>query len=82
MKCIPPKPHFYIEKLGFAGVHLMFLFLIQNIYVHYGYKTYIMGTASNVPTMYVFIKNIKSIKIFLVKFSIFTAEKNLYIAWV
>ena len=37
MKCIYPcKPHFYIEKLGFAGVYLIFLFLIQNI--HCGYS--------------------------------------------
>ena len=39
-----------------------------------------------VPTMFVFIfvlsKNIKNIKIFMVEFSIFTAEKkSLYIAW-
>ena len=27
----PLKPHFYIEKLGFAGVYLIFLFLLQNI---------------------------------------------------
>ena len=26
-----PQPHFYIDKLGFAGVYLFFLFLIQNI---------------------------------------------------
>ena len=27
----PLKPHFYIEKRGFAGVYLLFLFLLQNI---------------------------------------------------
>ena len=27
----PCKPHFYIVKLGFAGVYLFFLFLLQNI---------------------------------------------------
>ena len=27
----PLKPHFYIEKLGFAGINLLFLFLTQNI---------------------------------------------------
>ena len=32
----PLKPQFYIEKLGFAGVYLIFLFLIQNI--HCGYS--------------------------------------------
>ena len=32
VKCLPPiKPHFYIAKLGFAGVYLFFLFLLQNI---------------------------------------------------
>ena len=28
---IPLIPHFYIEKLGYAGVYLVFLFLFQNI---------------------------------------------------
>ena len=32
VQCIPPEPIFYIEKLGFAGVYLTFLFLIQNIH--------------------------------------------------
>ena len=32
----PLKPHFYIAKLGYAGVYLIFLFLIQNI--HCGYS--------------------------------------------
>ena len=27
----PLKPHFYIEKLGFVGVYLFFLLLLQNI---------------------------------------------------
>ena len=27
----PPEPHFYIEKLGYVGVYLFFLFLLQNI---------------------------------------------------
>ena len=27
----PLKPHFYVEKLGYAGVHIFFLFLLQNI---------------------------------------------------
>ena len=28
---LPLIPHFYIAKLGFAGVYLFFLFLLQNI---------------------------------------------------
>ena len=27
----PLEPHFYIAKLGFAGVYIFFLFLLQNI---------------------------------------------------
>ena len=27
--CIPLIPHFYIVKLGYAGVYLFFLFLLQ-----------------------------------------------------
>ena len=27
----PLEPHFYVVKLGFAGVYLFFLFLLQNI---------------------------------------------------
>ena len=27
----PPEPHFYIAKLGYAGVYIFFLFLLQNI---------------------------------------------------
>ena len=30
-KVYPLKPHIYIEKLGYAGVYLFFLFLLQNI---------------------------------------------------
>ena len=29
----PLKPHFYIVKLGYAGIYLFFLFLLQNINV-------------------------------------------------
>ena len=31
VKSIPLEPHFYIEKLGYAGVYLFYLFLLQNI---------------------------------------------------
>ena len=27
----PLEPHFYIAKLGYAGVYIFFLFLLQNI---------------------------------------------------
>ena len=31
VRCIPLEPHFYIAKLGYRGVYLFFLFLLQNI---------------------------------------------------
>ena len=32
----PLKPHFYIVKLGFTGVYIIFFFLLKNI--DYGYS--------------------------------------------
>ena len=32
----PLKPHFYIEKLGFTGIDIIFVFLLKNI--DYGYS--------------------------------------------
>ena len=32
-----PLPHFYIAKLGYAGVYLFFLFLLQNIDCGYSF---------------------------------------------
>ena len=31
VSCIHLEPHFHIAKLGYGGVHLFFLFLLQNI---------------------------------------------------
>ena len=52
----PLKPHFYIVKLGYAGVYLSFLFLLQNINCGYSLerpcrvgKAVLMST----PTIYV-----------------------------
>ena len=76
----PLIPHFYIVKLGFTGVYLFFLFLLQNIDSGYSFKLPRRG-ASNVYN--VLSNHIKIIKIFQMKFSIFNGEKkSLYIAWV
>ena len=34
----PLKPHFYIGKLGFTGVYIVFLFLFKNIDCKYSLK--------------------------------------------
>ena len=74
----PREPHFYIAKLRYAGVYLFFLFLLQNI--DCGYSLEPPRCGSNLyPEIYVLSNNKKNIKIFLMKFSIFTGEKNLCI---
>ena len=81
----PHIPHFYIASMGYAGVYQFFIFLLQNI--DYGYSLepppYSLepphGGGSNVyPQSMFWSKNKKNIK-FPTKFSIFTAEKNIYI---
>ena len=59
VNCVPPQPHFYIAKPGYAGVYLFFLFLRQNIDCGYSLE--------RVPTIYVLSKNKKNIKIFQLK---------------
>ena len=77
----PLEPHFYIAKLGYAGVHLFFLFLLQNIDCGYLLEPPRRG-GSNVPTIYVLSKNKKNIKNFLLKtFNFYNLKKSLYITW-
>ena len=88
----PLIPHFYIVKLGFAGVYLLFLFLLQNIDCGYSLEPPRRGGSNVYPqsikhrlwvlvrtasAIYVLSKNKKNIKIFLMKFSIFTGEKKI-----
>ena len=67
----PLKAHFYIVKLGYAGVYLFFLFLLQNIDCGYSLEPPL--------TIYVLSKSKKNIKIFLMELSAFTTEKNICI---
>ena len=65
----PLEHHFYIAKLGFAGVYLFFLFLLQNIDCGYSLE----------PPRYVLSKNKKNIKYFLLKSFNFYSLKYLCI---
>ena len=58
----PLKPHFYIAKLGYAGVYLFFLYLLQNIDCGYSLKPPRRG-GSNVYLQSMFGAKIR--KIFL-----------------
>ena len=73
----PLEPYFYIVKLGFAGVNLFFLFLLQNIDCGYSLEPP-QGGGSNVypQSMFVLSKNNNNIKKnFNRNFSFFTNLK-------
>ena len=68
----PLEPHFYIAQLGYEGVYLFFLFLLQNINCGF-YR---------VPTIYVLTKNKKKYQNFSVEnFQFLKLKKSLFIAW-
>ena len=55
------KPHFYVVKLGFTGVYIIFLILLKkNIDCVYS-----LEPPRRVPTFYVLNINMKNIRIFL-----------------
>ena len=60
----PLKPHFYIEKLGFAGICLFFLFLLQNIDCGYSLEPPRRGGSNEYPQSMFWSKNKKNIKNF------------------
>ena len=78
VQCIPLKPHFYIVKLGYAGVYLFFLFLLQNIDCGYSLEPPRRG-GSNVYPQSMFGTKIR--KISPENFQILKLKKSLYIAW-
>ena len=45
----PLEPHFYIAKLGYAGVYLFFLFLLQNIDCGYSLEPPHRGGSNEYP---------------------------------
>ena len=49
MKCIPPLTPFYIAKLGYTGVYLFFLFLLQNIACGYSLEPPRRGSSNAYP---------------------------------
>ena len=45
----PLKPHFYIEKQGFTGVYIIFLFLLKNIDCGYSLELPHQGGSNEYP---------------------------------
>ena len=70
----PPKPHFYIVKLGFTGVDIIFLISIQNIDCGYSLEPPRRGGGSNEYPQSMFWAEIFLSEIFhflVVNFSVF-----------
>ena len=65
----PLKPHFYIVKLGFTGVYIIFLISAQNIDCGYS-----LEPPRRVPTIYVLSRNMENIGVFYMKVSVFGDE--------
>ena len=74
----PLKPHFYVEKLGYAGVYIFFLFLLQNIDCGYSLEPPRRGGSNEYPQSMFWSKNKKNIykKKNLLKIFIFYKFKN------
>ena len=56
----PLKPHFYIVKLGFIGVYIIFLFLLKNIDCGYSLEPPRRGGSKKYP-QYMFSAEIRKI---------------------
>ena len=67
----PLKPHFYIVKLGFTGVYIIFLISAQKHRLLVLVRTASPRRFKRVPTIYVLIRNMLIIEIFYLKIFIF-----------
>ena len=63
----PLQPHFYIVKLGFAGVYIIFLISAQKHRLWVLVRTASARRFYRVPTIYVLSRNMKNIRVFHLK---------------
>ena len=61
----PLKPHFYIVKLGFTGVYIIFLISAQKHRLWVLVRTASSRRFQRVPTVYVLSRNMKNIRFFI-----------------
>ena len=61
----PLKPHFYIVKLGFTGVYIIFVISAQKHRLWVLVRTASTRRFYRVPTIYVLSRNMKNIRFFL-----------------
>ena len=55
----PLKPHFYIVKLGFTGVYIIFVISAQK------HRLWVLVRTTRRPTIYVLSRNMKKFRFFL-----------------
>ena len=67
----PLKPHFYIVKLGFTGVYIIFLISAQNIDCGYSFGEAVLTSTHNLCFVQ---KYEKYLEFFIWKFSVFGDE--------
>ena len=67
----PLEPHFYIVKLGFTGVYIIFLFLLKNIDCGYSLEPPCWGGSNEYPQSMFWAEIWKISEFFIWKFSVF-----------
>ena len=67
----PHKPHFYIVKLGFTGVYIIFLFLLKNIDCGYSLEPPRRGGSNEYPQSMFWAEIWNISEFFIWKFLIF-----------
>ena len=75
----PLKPHFYIVKLGFTGVYIIFLISAQNIVCGYSLEPPRRGGSNEYPQSIFWVEIRKISEFFYLKILIFFGSKIFYI---
>ena len=70
----PLKPHFYIVKLGFTGVYIIFLILLKNIDCGYSLEPPCQGGSNEYPQSMFWAEIWKISEFFVWKYSVFGGE--------
>ena len=69
------KPHFYIVKLGFTRVYIIFLISAQNIDCGYSFEPPRRGGSNEYPQSLFWEETWKNIRLFYLKIFLFSCEK-------
>ena len=68
----PLKPHFYIVKLGFTGVYIVFLISAQK------HRLWVLVRTS-LPTIYVLSRNMKNVRFLSENFQFLEVKFSIYL---